>query len=63
MNLARIDRILDQLTPEEIAGVLWMIDVLERGGTPLAEADEWRLRIVARQAFLELNSTTTTADA
>jgi len=38
------------------------IDVCERKGTMRqAEADEWRLRIQARQRFLELEGNTTAA--
>ena len=49
-------------TPEEIADALWMIDSCERWNMPRNEADAWRLRILARQWFLELGGNTT-ADA
>ena len=35
---------------------------LERRGMPLGYADDWRLRLLARQRFLELGATAT-ADA
>jgi hypothetical protein len=57
MDFAGMDRILDQLTAEEIGAVLWMIATLERWDSPLGEADDWRLRLVARQRFLELDGT------
>jgi len=57
IDFAGMDRMLDQLTPEEIGALLRMIAALERWGTRPAEADEWRLRILARQWFLELDGT------
>jgi hypothetical protein len=55
VNTARIDATLAQLTADEIAETHWFIEVCERFGTMRpAEADEWRRRIVARRAFLDL---------
>ena len=50
---------LSLMTPVEVSGGLWFIDVCERNGSMLqAEADEWRRRILARQRLLELDGTT-----
>ena len=54
MNTARIDATLSILTADEIRDALWFIDVLERWTMTRTEAEEWRRRIRARQAFLEL---------
>jgi hypothetical protein len=55
MNTARIDATLTQLTDDEIAEAHWIVEVCERFGTMRqAEADEWRRRIRAKQAYLEL---------
>ena len=55
MNTARIDATLALLTPEEIAEAHRFVEVCERFGTMRqADADEWRRRIAARRAFLEL---------
>ena len=56
MNTARIDATLSILTPEEIRDALWFIDLMERWTMSQPEADEWRRRIRARQAFLELEN-------
>jgi hypothetical protein len=56
MNTARIDATLAQLKDDEITEARWFVEVCERFGTMRqAEADEWRRRIVARQALLELD--------
>lgn len=53
----------DSLGPHTMSEILArFIDVCERKGTMRqAEADEWRLRIQARQRFLELEGNTTAA--
>lgn len=43
------------LTPDEIGNTLRFFEICERGGTPPEEADEWRRRILAWQAFVELD--------
>ena len=49
------DAILALMQPDEVPDALRFVAVLERGGRMgLEEADEWRRRILARQAFLEL---------
>jgi hypothetical protein len=43
------------LSPTEIEDALRFVEICERGGgTPPEEADEWRRRILAWQAFLGL---------
>ena len=55
MNPAKIDALLDLLTPDELRNALRYIDVFERWNMPAEEADEWRRRIVGRQAFVALD--------
>ena len=46
---------LAPMTPGEVDDALRFVDICERGGgTPPEEADEWRRRILAWQAFLEV---------
>ena len=48
------------MTPPELRDALWFVDACERTGTMTAEdADEWRRRILARRAFLGLESVST----
>ena len=54
MDPARIDATLSLLTPDEVGDCLWLIDVFERWNMTTEEADEWRRRIAARWAFLDL---------
>ena len=54
MNTARIEKTLSILTPEEIRDALLFIDLCENKTMNTVEADEWRRRIKARQAFIEL---------
>jgi hypothetical protein len=54
MNTARIERTLSILTPEEMRDALLFIDLCENKTMNTLEADEWRRRIQARRAFLDL---------
>ena len=52
---AKIDAVLDLLTPDEVADALRFVEVMQRGEhMSQTEADEWRRRILARQRFLEM---------
>ena len=52
---SRMDKVLDLLTPDEVADALHFVAVCERGQhMNQAEADEWRRRIGAWQTFLEM---------
>jgi hypothetical protein len=45
----------DMLTAEGVQQALWLIEVCEKKSiSQQAEADEWRLRIVARKSSLSL---------
>ena len=55
MDAAGMDAILAYLRPDEIRDALWLIDVFERWNMPPEEGDEWRRRILAMRAFLELD--------
>ena len=53
MDRDRMRHILETLRAEEVEGVLTFIKLNERAvHTDAEEADEWRRRITARQAFL-----------
>ena len=52
MGPAEMNATLALLTPDEVDDALRFVEVCERGGTPIEEADEWRRRILAWQAFL-----------
>ena len=55
MNPATIDATLDLMTPAEIRRGLWFVGVWQQaGGMGQAEADEWRRRIAARLALMDL---------
>ena len=59
MDPAKMERWLDELTPEEIRDGLWFVQVIARqDGYPPEQADEWRKRILARQRFLWLDGST-----
>ena len=62
MDVARIDAVLSVMSPEEIQDALWFIGVFERWVMPVAEAYEWRRRIVATRAFLRLHGHSSVSD-
>lgn len=50
-----MDRMLAQLRIEEVSSCLRFVEISERGGQmPAEEATEWRRRLMAWNAFLEL---------
>ena len=55
-GMDKVDGILELLTPEEIADALRFVEVWEKADhmSP-EEANEWRRRILARQAFLAVD--------
>ena len=54
MDSDAIDNILSIMTPEEVGDAIRFVDAWQRYGTFSAtEAEEWRKRIVAKQALLE----------
>jgi len=60
MDPTRIAGLVSRMTPPELRDALWFVDACERTGTMTAEdADEWRRRILARRAFLGLESVST----
>ena len=54
MDSDAIDNILSIMTPDEVGEALRFVDAWQRYGTFSAtEAEEWRKRIVAKQALLK----------
>jgi len=58
MDTARIDA----LTPAEIQDALLLVGVFEGRKMTVAETDEWRRRVRARAAFLDLSPDARPAD-
>jgi hypothetical protein len=51
MDTARIDA----LTADEVQDALLLVGAFESTNMTVAEADEWRRRVLARAAFLDLS--------
>jgi hypothetical protein len=55
MDSTKMNATLALMTPDEIEDALRFVEICERGGgASIEEADEWRRRILAWQAFLGL---------
>ena len=63
MDTQLIDAVISSMTPEEVRDGLRMVSLFERWGSMSpVEADEWRRRILAKQAFQRLSPLSFPAD-